>query len=67
MEKDELEKKIEVERQKELLRRSRPSWLIFMAREDSRRKPVTDLNRSSTPPKLRHDSEENKFWHDDGP
>ena len=67
MEKDELEKKIEVERLRELLRKSRPSWLIFMAREDSRIKPVTDLNKSNNPPKLRDDSEENKFWHDDGP
>jgi len=45
MESGELNKKIEVQRQKELLRITRPSWLIYMAQEDSRRTHVIDLNK----------------------
>lgn len=67
MEKDELDKKIEVNRQIELIKTTRASWLIYMSREDSSSKPVTTLDKSNRKVKLRKGTKENDFNRSDGP
>lgn len=67
MEKDELDKKLEVYRLIELIKTTRASWLIYMSREDSSSKPVTPLDKSNRKIKLRKSTEENDFNRSDGP
>lgn len=67
MEKDELDKKIEVNRLAELIKTTRASWLVYMSREDSSSKPVTTLDKSNTKIKLKKSTKDNDFNRSDGP
>jgi len=67
MEKDELDKKIEVNRLIELIKTTRTSWLIYLSREDSSSKPVTALDKSNRKIKLKKGTKGNDFNRSDGP
>lgn len=67
MNKVELDIKIEAYRQADLIKKTRSSWLIFMAREDSGMRSVTALDKSNRPIKLKVVSDKNNLRQNDGP